>query len=461
MIIDCFMFFNELDIIEGRMEYLYDVVDRFVIVEADITHSGLKKPYNFQSNSDRYKKYSDKIIYCPISISVDDYVFDLDPKKLEERTSAQWQIENYQRNCILQALETFSPFDVVMISDADEIPSKSAISSIPKLLNPSCPAITLVQDMFYYNFNQKQVNLWSGTVATTIRYLKEKQPQFFRDHRDSFRKVSNGGWHLSYWGTAEQIQEKLNSFAHQECNTEKFNNKDHIQKRIDQGQDLFDRDYNPFVKINPSNVNKDILRIFGKYSAKTDFIAHFYQSVEGFFNEGDIAFYQEIIDQFDGPAHFVEIGSFKGRSSSYMAVEIANSKKQINFDCVDTWQGSPEHQQGAANEDRDVINNSLYQSFIENMKPVEGYYSAKRMTSVEAAKTYEDQSLDFVFIDADHSYESVKEDIIAWFPKVKYGGIISGHDYHMGAPGVMIASNELFGFVRVTGSCWWHRKNKS
>jgi predicted O-methyltransferase YrrM len=92
------------------------------------------------------------------------------------------------------------------------------------------------------------------------------------------------------------------------------------------------------------------------------------------------------------------------------------------------------------------------------MEPVKDYYTAVRLTSVEAAATYEDSSLDFVFIDADHSYESVREDIIAWWPKVKAGGIISGHDYHMGAPGVINASNELFGYVRVTGSCWWVRK---
>ena len=65
---------------------------------------------------------------------------------------------------------------------------------------------------------------------------------------------------------------------------------------------------------------------------------------------------------------------------------------------------------------------------------------------------------DLIFIDADHSYEAVREDIIAWWPKVKNGGIISGHDYQMGTPGVIAASNELLGYVRVTGSCWWHKK---
>ena len=61
-----------------------------------------------------------------------------------------------------------------------------------------------------------------------------------------------------------------------------------------------------------------------------------------------------MLEKFSGPAHFVEIGSYKGRSSSYMAVEIVNSGKSITFDCVDTWKGSEEHQQGQSFEDLDA-----------------------------------------------------------------------------------------------------------
>ena len=50
------------------------------------------------------------------------------------------------------------------------------------------------------------------------------------------------------------------------------------------------------------------------------------------------------------------------------------------------------------------------------------------MTSVEASKLYENESLDFVFIDACHEYSCVKEDIIAWYPKIKKGGVLAGHD---------------------------------
>ena len=63
MIADCFMFFNEFDILEGRLEYLYDVVDRFVIVESNRSHSCKTKPLYLKENMSRYKKYKDKITH--------------------------------------------------------------------------------------------------------------------------------------------------------------------------------------------------------------------------------------------------------------------------------------------------------------------------------------------------------------------------------------------------------------
>ncbi len=168
-------------------------------------------------------------------------------------------------------------------------------------------------------------------------------------------------------------------------------------------------------------------------------LTHYWQNIIGWFHESDTAFYKKMIDQVSEPAHFVEVGCWKGKSSSYMAVEIVNSGKPIQFDCVDTWLGDlndPIHQ-----NDPSVAGGTLYDEFIQNMKPVEGKYKAVRMDSVSAAATYEDNSLDLVFIDAAHDYESVKADILAWLPKIKINGIISGHDY--GHPPVRQAVHEF------------------
>jgi predicted O-methyltransferase YrrM len=154
---------------------------------------------------------------------------------------------------------------------------------------------------------------------------------------------------------------------------------------------------------------------------------HFYEHIQGWFDYQK--HYTCMVNEAREGAHFVEVGSWKGKSSSYMAVEIINSGKNIRFDCVDTWGGSPEHQQGGSHVDHFVVDGVLFDHFIDNMKPVEGYYNPVKNYSIEAAKLYADNSLDFVFIDAAHDYENVKADIQAWLPKVKIGGWIGGHDY--------------------------------
>jgi hypothetical protein len=182
---------------------------------------------------------------------------------------------------------------------------------------------------------------------------------------------------------------------------------------------------------------------------------HYANTVQGFFGFEDFEFYKMMVDQSPTTAHFVEVGSFKGRSSSFMAVEIINSQKQIRFDCVDTWQGSEEHQAGQSHQDFDVVQGTLYNTFLTNMRPVEGYFNAVRLPSVEAAKQYSDQSLDLVFIDAAHDYENVSADIKAWLPKIKSGGVISGHDREH--PPIFRSVNELLGAHNIMGACWYKK----
>ncbi len=180
---------------------------------------------------------------------------------------------------------------------------------------------------------------------------------------------------------------------------------------------------------------------------------HFFNNIEGWFQFFGI--YSRVVQEAQPGAHFVEVGAWKGKSAAYMAVEIANSGKQIQFDVVDTWRGSnePFHQQ-----DPFVQAGTLYEHFLDNMKPVEGFYTPKRMTSVEAANTYADGSLDFVMLDAGHEYEDVRSDILAWWPKVKVGGIIAGDDYQNDFPGVMQAVNELFPGCYAGNGFWAVRK---
>lgn len=176
---------------------------------------------------------------------------------------------------------------------------------------------------------------------------------------------------------------------------------------------------------------------------------HFYQNISGWHNNLP-KLYKQIVEEAQDGSHFVEIGCWLGSSTSCMVVEIINSKKNIKFNCIDTWLGSIEHQ-----NDPYVIEGTLYRKFIENMKPVEGYYTPIRKASTEAAKLYADNSLDFVLIDGAHDYENVKADITAWLPKVKVGGILAGDDYPW--PDVNRVVNELLQNV-IVDYHWLYKK---
>lgn len=113
MLYDCFTFFNELDLLEIRLNILNDSVDKFVIVEATRTQNNKEKCLYFEENKARFAKFEDKIIH----VVVKEF-----PQKLE-----QWTIENYQRNEIMRGLVNCKDDDVIIISDLDEIPNPKYI----------------------------------------------------------------------------------------------------------------------------------------------------------------------------------------------------------------------------------------------------------------------------------------------------------------------------------------------
>ena len=121
MIVDCFPFFNETDLLEIRLNALAPYVGRFVLCEMPITHSGKPKPLYFDANKERFKNF-------PIThISVEDnpkYV--LKPGRYGKRINdshTAWRREHYQRECLMQGLEDLAPDDMILISDMDEIPN--------------------------------------------------------------------------------------------------------------------------------------------------------------------------------------------------------------------------------------------------------------------------------------------------------------------------------------------------
>lgn len=154
---------------------------------------------------------------------------------------------------------------------------------------------------------------------------------------------------------------------------------------------------------------------------------HFYEPIQGWFDYQEI--FKKAIKKAENGSKFVEMGAWLGKSTSFFAVEILNSDKDITLYVVDTWEGSPEQKNTVKEFDDTGI--TLYDRFLENMKPVlhDERIKLVRKDSVTASKLFDDKSLDFVFLDGSHYYSDFIKDVEAWSRKIKPNGVLSGHDY--------------------------------
>jgi predicted O-methyltransferase YrrM len=100
---------------------------------------------------------------------------------------------------------------------------------------------------------------------------------------------------------------------------------------------------------------------------------------------------------------------------------------------VDSWEGGGAAYDGDSGDWHAGLSQEQQDAYCEMARKAVGFAGARaiviRARSDEAAKSIPDGSLDFVFIDADHSYEGCKRDIATWWPKVRAGGVVGGHDY--------------------------------
>ena len=195
MIVDTFMFYNELDVLEWRLRTLDPYVDMFVLVESDVTHIGTQKELVFEKNKERYEQWLPKIRHVVA-------------KDMPKDDPNPWSREKHQRHCVLDGLEDVPDNTTVMISDVDEIPDMKKVGKPNKTI--SCH-MHMFEYSFKYTFTGEP---WFGTVVTDAKSFRKLGPNFFRDNRWRFPYIPLAGWHMSSFGDADHVFRKLKTYAH-------------------------------------------------------------------------------------------------------------------------------------------------------------------------------------------------------------------------------------------------------
>lgn len=254
-IYDCVPFFNELDLLEIRLELMYDKVDYFIISECDFTFSGLKKPFYFDENRNRFKKYLDKIIHLKHE-NMDEYVipkhnydgrkkdiFDNILKRLEfmrnssktEYGKPHWCRDFFHKEMVMIGMDNCQPEDIILFGDLDEIPNPD------KLILNGEKFVLEQNNMIYFINTENGVEKWYGTLICRFKDLYENSCMFSRDNRLNFPKIENGGWHLTFMGGEDRIIEKIISWGHQEFNTSYIKNS--VSFKLSNNIDIIDRPF--------------------------------------------------------------------------------------------------------------------------------------------------------------------------------------------------------------------------
>lgn len=200
---DCFMFFNEMEILSVRFAELYDHVDAFVIVEARETHSGHKKSLQLRRMlGQKFRKYRDKIILLEAPVI---------------ETTDKWERETKQRDWIMQGLKYASPSDVVIISDCDEIVKARRLQELVEYVKEHPDDVVAIDcAMYRYYLNRKESERWNKLpYMCTFGKLQQKTPTYYRrTFKNKVIPFTDTGWHFTNQGGIERLQQKWMSFAH-------------------------------------------------------------------------------------------------------------------------------------------------------------------------------------------------------------------------------------------------------
>jgi len=233
-VVDSFIFYNELDMLEYRLRTLEPVVDIFVLVEALQTHAGNPKILYYDENKARFAPWAHKIVHKIVDL----------PCKEQTTRANQWVNENQHRHEITRAVRELQPHlradDLVMVSDLDEIPDPATIATLkadPSLVKEK-GIIAFEQVLYYYNIETlASAEPWTcARISTASAFESIGSAQELR--HIGCPSIPKGGWHLSYFGSPAFIRNKIQQFGHQELNSVDYTDERKIAERVAAGMSV-------------------------------------------------------------------------------------------------------------------------------------------------------------------------------------------------------------------------------
>ena len=244
-IFDSFRFFNELDLLEIRFNLLYDLVDHFVITECPYTIMGDEKPLYYWENRKRFDKFNDKVIHDVmdnIPDNFDKYIErngyhtpygNIDPNcgKRYIDIPIRYQRDIYARNYTAYSIEKAGAKseDVIITSDADEIINPLILQNMDWF--DGYNHYVALQRTFYYQLNVLREEDWMGSrICNWFKLRDTSVDQLRQTHQDSYR-IEQGGWHWSYFGNVETIQQKMKACA------DSHHGSEDLPEKVDMGKD--------------------------------------------------------------------------------------------------------------------------------------------------------------------------------------------------------------------------------
>jgi len=242
-IVDCFLFYNELDLLKFKLKELNDIVDYFVLIESKYTFVGNEKELYYEKNKELFSEYNHKIIHV------------IHDHNATAETSDAWSNEKEQRFYGTKGVAQLNlgDNDLIILSDLDEIADKNTLRTI-KEEGLKEPISCLEQDMYYYNLTNKLNDKWYQSKILNYETYKKYvdnvtkfdtivRPEYNPDgrHIGHYPISKKGGWHFSFFGGSARIKNKIRQFAHTELSHFGDQSVDKINEKILHNKDIFNR----------------------------------------------------------------------------------------------------------------------------------------------------------------------------------------------------------------------------